>query len=578
MRVFFSTHPVLSRVLIVANTLSSITRLLAFFIPLKVLLLIATPGVPSYFRFFIEPEYRTEWAVALSVAAVAVYFLTIALEKLAEKLSEVGSRELLEQVSQMAVFNNQRELAKRYFSDFTGIAANVLLSATLLGLGLWLYPMLFMVLVAAFVLQFLVTGLALSQLDEGAPRGLSGYIHGNLTQYLSYLEAFSFLLVFAFLIGDFILLGGVNILIAILSFIMVRRVLPSVSAIFSKSASLSQQRHRIDPLVFAEKKYFRKEPGQNQKLLRHYRLDDREARLLAQLKARLGEKIVEVQSRWVDPGPGGLYLFSVLAFDANGDVVFQGQEQVGGPKQRELLDNEALIVGAMGRAPLCMATTVQEYRLGEFECRLLDVDDGQLVDGSEWRKRHLSQFMSEMWCIDPGRKLREIFELSRAYLGDRIDDAGLERMEVAIDTPEKRVTQDAFRQALPKIRELLAALPLFPLNRGINPKTVFCNDEDKLLVCDWSKWSLEPVGAGLPANQIKPEHAQAVNRAHQSDGEVDHETMRLASRMFDFEDLLLVKGKYNDALEVAAQILEDLGRLLPGYETPEALISSPGEL
>lgn len=561
MRVFSSTHPVLSRALIIANVLASITRLLAFFVPLKVLLLIATPGVPPYFRFFIEPEYLSEWAIALSFAAVAAYLLTIALEKLAERLSEVGSRELLEQVSQMTVFTNQRELAKGYFSDFTGTVANIVLTVTLMGLGFWLYPTLFLVLLGAFILEFLFTGLVLSRLDEGAPSGLSGYIHNNLSQYLSYLEAFNFLLVFGFLVSDFILFEGVNILVAILSFIMTRRLLPAVSNVFSKSATLSRQRHRIDPLVFADKKYFRKEPGQNQKLLRHYRLEDREERLLEQLRARLGGEVNQVTSRWEDPGPGGIYLFAVKAFDEAGEVVFRGQEQVGSPKRREALDNEALIVDALGHAPLHMATTAQEYQLGEFECRLMDVGQGEAVTGPEWNKRHLSEFMTGLWCLQPNRQLREIFELSRAYLGDRVNDTELERMEVAMDTDEKRATRDAFREALPRIREILMALPVFPLNRTLNPKTIFCDEDGKLLITDWSRWSLEPVGVGLAPNQIKAEQAQAVSRARRDCGELDDRAMRMASHMFNFEDLLVAKGKYNEALDVAKKVLDELQHL-----------------
>jgi len=577
MRVFSSTHPVLSRILIATNVLASITRLLAFFIPLKVLLLIATPGVPKYFQLFIEPEYGTEWAIGLSIAAVFAYLLTIALEKLAERLSEVGSRELLEQVSQMAVFNNQRALAKGYFSDFTGVVANILLTVILMGLGFWLYPLLFLVLLGAFVLQFLATGLVLSRLDEGAPRGLSGYIHGKLSQYLSYLEAFNFLLVFGFLVGDFILFDGVNILIAILSFIMARRLLPAVSAIFSKCVSLSRQRHRIDPLVFADKQYFRKEPGRNQKLLRHYRLEDREARLLGQLRARLGDEVSQVTSQWVDPGPAGVNLFSVQAFDTADSLVYQGQEQVGDLKRREALDNEALIVDALGHAPLCMATTAQEYQLGEFECRLMDVGEGKPVNGAEWKKHYLPEFMTGLWCVQPDRQLREIFELSRPYLGDRINETELERMEVAMDTAEKRAIRDALREALPTIRELLAALPVFPFNHALNLKMVFRDDNGKLLVTDWSKWSLEPVGVGLAPFQIQAEQAEAVSRARRINSQLDHRAMRLASRLFDFEDLLVAKGRYNEALKVAAQVLEELQPLRSASEEPGAVQSSPGE-
>lgn len=556
--VFIRTHPVLTPVLIVSRALASIARILAFFIPLKVLLLIATPGVPRYFRFFIEPEYRMEWAVGLTIGAVAAYFIALLLEKLCEYWSGIGSRELLEQSSQLSVIGNQREQARGYFSDFTGQAANLLLAVVFFSVGGFLYPTLFGGLSGLILLLFLISWLALIPVDPMQPRGFGGYVLRNTGSYLGYLEALCFLGGFAFIVSDFLFFEGVNILIAILSFLMLRRLLPALSGLITGAVSLSSQRHRIDPLVFSEHKFKRKEPNANQQLLRHFSVCEREERLLALLSSGFSSEVEKVESRWVDPAQPGWYFFDVHAYSKQGQVLLNAQEQVSGKKRRDFLENEALIMDSLGGGPLRMAPVVQEYRVAELDCRLLDIGKATPVTPQQWNQVHQRAMVESLWRLAPNGGLCEIFELSRHYLHERIGESELARMEVAVDTDEKRRIRDGLQEKFSEIQEVVGKLPIFPHNRGLSPKTVFVGDNGELCVTDWGKWSLEPVGVGVPAASIEQEHADALRQARRGAKKVDHWAMRLAARLFEFEDWLVNRQKYNEALRVGEHLLVDL--------------------
>src|SRR5690606_710428 len=85
---FASMRPFSTFFVTVVQALSEITSLLAFLLPLKVILLVATPGVPRYFRFFIDPADKEPWIAWLSMSAVIAYLLTVALDFIAERMSE----------------------------------------------------------------------------------------------------------------------------------------------------------------------------------------------------------------------------------------------------------------------------------------------------------------------------------------------------------------------------------------------------------------------------------------------------------------------------------------------------------
>jgi hypothetical protein len=104
-------HPRLTVGLILALTGSNVAQVVAFFLPLKVLVLSGSESVPSYFRYFIAPEFSMLWIAGLSAGAVLAYAISVALERIAGRWSEVGSRDLLLQSSCISIRGNQGELA-----------------------------------------------------------------------------------------------------------------------------------------------------------------------------------------------------------------------------------------------------------------------------------------------------------------------------------------------------------------------------------------------------------------------------------------------------------------------------------
>ena len=53
---------------------NQVSFILALMLPLKVIIMLGSDGVPRYFRFFMTEETRTQWMVGLAFGAVVSLF------------------------------------------------------------------------------------------------------------------------------------------------------------------------------------------------------------------------------------------------------------------------------------------------------------------------------------------------------------------------------------------------------------------------------------------------------------------------------------------------------------------------
>lgn len=161
LRQFMRVVPGVTLAVVTYLTVARITRLLAFLLPLKVILLAGSGGIPRYFRPFMSPEHREAGIVVLSIAAIACYALTLFLEARSRRLADSGGADLLGAAGVMSVVNNQHEEMQDIYVRFTQtISAILFVLAGLLVLAL-LDPVLAAYLSGLLLCTYLLTGLGL---------------------------------------------------------------------------------------------------------------------------------------------------------------------------------------------------------------------------------------------------------------------------------------------------------------------------------------------------------------------------------------------------------------------------------
>lgn len=222
-------------------------RVIAFFIPLKVIILLGSDGIPRYFRFFVTEESVEIWVATLSVAVFVLYVGSIALVTVANRTVQRGALALCQPAGEK---RKQRPVprCRKHLGDLCDGTADLVIVTTGALVLLLLDWALFLALIGVVTLQIAATDRLLRQ-SAGLWGWLKTRIESDVKRFLQYAEAMNYLVVFLFLLIDYVLFDGKNLLVAILILLMGRRIFQSLQGFAATSLRMAPARERIEALL-----------------------------------------------------------------------------------------------------------------------------------------------------------------------------------------------------------------------------------------------------------------------------------------------------------------------------------------
>jgi hypothetical protein len=180
-------------------------------------------------------------------------------------------------------------------------------------------------------------------------------------------------------------------------------------------------------------------------------------------------------------------------------------------------------------------------------------------------KWHIS-LRTQLLQLEPPQALVTRYRRSRPLLGQRIDRAMLLRLRVAIETAEQeRCAAEVVRRLPSLLERRLDTLPLVLLNPDMNQATIWVDElEEKPVLLNWTRWSLDPAGAGWGEREEDLERLvaaleQAVPR-RPCLSQVRPKQAKLSALTYALE-ARLSKQQFPEALDLVARILELLDLL-----------------
>lgn len=494
--VFFRARPFTTLIVIAASTLNRVVSVLAFLLPLKVILLVSSDGVSRWFAPFVGPEGKDTLVLVLTISAIVSFFLSIVLDALTDRLAESTGATVLKSSNQIAVIGNQATEAQNAYSQFTSFISGAIFTVAGLAVIGLVNPFLLGVLSSLFVGQFVLTGLVLLGSDYVEKGVVARFITEDLRDYVNLLSSVTFLVTFLVLLYPFVWGQGGDVIGALVSIIVLRRMLGVIGDIVIGGVKMMQRRPVIDALVFREHPY----RGAERDILRAIRaMFDKYGR------QKRGEDLLQsaaidcrqVDVRWQDSTLKGM---TVLALEATLDDGSERhyQQQIYMPKEDYRLENESVLFGYVSRRRLGAPEVVLRFDDGPFLCQLCKAGSGVGPSPRQWPDIR-DALLSHLMCTEPPDGLVSAYTTSRVLLPDRLTDELVARLEVGVDTAAERETFVAIGQSLEALRQRLRELPLYIHNPEINQQNVLLDDEGLPMIMTWGQWALEPVGAGLPA-------------------------------------------------------------------------------
>lgn len=486
---FTRVRPLTTITLVLSAALSRVSNLLARLLPLKVILLASSDGVPSYFQPFLAPSQKAIGLVVLATAAIFCYAANFILDAVEARLAEKGSREVVESANDI-VLTDQRQQAQNNYVRATQIASDILFAgfgfSIIATSNFWLLLTLF----GVFLTVFSFSAWMLRGNLYGSHRPVAAFIQDKLDVYLDILSIFCFVVGFIFVLTPFVTGSDTNVIVAMLAITFLRRTLRSVTSVVTGAVKLAGRTHVVNALIFRHHRTIRPERPESRALREHFSRRQRQKRTESEL-SRHRPDMHSIKTAWDDPVAGVHSFFIAAENGAQGQTRFV--QRVFPRNQIQKLDNEEYLFSQIPRGNLFAPEILSRFEKPPFECQIVDIGDAQQLPLTAWKTVH-PLIVEELWSCEPPRALVDAYQLSHTLLWDRLDADLFERVAIAIGSEKDEQIFLRFTEELPRILSELRDLPLCVCNPDINPRSVLQRGNGAPLIINWGRWSIEALG------------------------------------------------------------------------------------
>ena len=492
-RRFLRVRPWSTVAVTLASAVDGVLQLVAFLVPLKIILLAASPGIPRYFPF-IDPAHKMPWIIGLSIGAVGAYLTSLLLNHLSDRWSRSAGRDVLRGANDLAVHAKEEDQAQRAFGDFTGIIASLLFLSAAGAVLIWANPALAIFLGVMVALLGLISVPILAG-DAQPPPPLKAWVTQKTGQYLGFWQVLTFFGAFGVILYPFLIGGGGNIFLAIIGFILVRRMLGGITGSIAKAARLVGKRPAIDALIYRSQQVV--SSGEEDRFHAFRALfgpTQRDPLIREALQAALGDG-VEIRSTYVDPMPAPIKRFDVSPLDIEAERGHL-EARVFPPNCLDQVANAAFLFNYVPREQLHAPAVRATFDYRDYTIVIQEAGNGERCEpGKPWAGVQVA-IIRNMLSLTPPKRLAKSYCDTHRVLSERLTQAFCERLWIGVDSEAEASTLTDWLDRLPHVTRLIAQQPLALYNPDINPPNVI-SDTDGPLVMAWGKWGLEPIGAAM---------------------------------------------------------------------------------
>lgn len=554
---------------------SQLSLLVAFLLPLKVLILFGSSNVPNYFPYFLQDVEKNNLIVRLSLSAILFYLFYFITDLTVSKLSSTGGISLVKKAKKMMLFSNQDEMARQGYQRYSRAIA----SAVIVCCAFVLISVIYIKL-AAVIFAYCATVFFLFSLLARISNAFKKVLKEALSRILAPVSMLLFLLSFCFIVYEYLSGSVQSVLFAIISLIVVRQMATKMSGmiidlhhLFSlrlKYNAIFFHRHTINTIPAPAADNF-------------WQLLDAAVMpgwVKAVIKNAGEREPLTLQVDWVHIG-----VPDVIACDVEAN--FSEQEQrhyfikVFEHKKSLMAEHERLALIEIPEIPALKLLAADE--VGGFPCHIFEVQPCGPIAATEIR-RVTPLVVASLMVVEPSSQLVNLYLRSRPTLAHRLDKKLCARLMLVAkmasqqsNSPSLLVEQlQYFSSHLEFIKEHLQSMPLAVVNPDIRLETLRRTADGKLLINHWGRWSLEPIGAGWPIKAkdltLLDEILPRVITARSDCNSLTISDLAISALLYHFE-FLCGRQNYPAAFNLLPKILEYLSVLLKGYSENKVIIN-----
>lgn len=553
---FVRVTPIRTLMVVLLTLVGQVAYILSFFLPLKIVILLGTDGIPRYFPASFAQFDRDLLIVYLSVATIGFFFLNVVTEKLTDYVSGGASASLMDRSQKLVLFEKQEEIAASAYQSFSrALAGLVFGTLTIFALSIVYSDMAW---VMGCYLSLVVAVLLVLSTNSSKVRL---FIQRKLGVLLNNLSAAGFFLVFGFLVLDFVLFEPPGIIFAVISILAGRQTFSRIVGAVKGLFSLYSQRQKLDVLFFHGRALAVSDNPRKSSLWAQLHPDTR--------KGWVREVLAEFQvdDPMLSGGDWSLVWHQPAIAHAGALIARVGEQQFLiklYDRRRSVGPQHEATLLADAPAGLPAPMFVGASQVSGYPCSVFRLAAGR-SETSEHTRKVDSSLLLEIYGVIPPSRLAQRFLRSKPTLAGRMQTDWLNQAAVAVTTAGQQQASLALGEHWRALHALIGEVPLALFNPATKASAVWVCDDGSKQAMFWERWSLEPIGAGWPT---KVDRLRALESAR--DEIADHREdlvgvsaaqLKLVALLFEFERMLR-KNKFDVAVRLLPHIWRTLAPLV----------------
>ncbi|MCE5993434.1 hypothetical protein LVV80_15540 [Pseudomonas sp. KCA11] len=542
--------PGLTLTIIACTLAAQISLLAASYLPLKAIILIGSPSIPSYFPEYLKEFEQKDLFIGLCIAAIAFYLLYLASESITKKLTALGSEKLVSNSSKLIVFDGQDDVARKAYLRLTrSLAAVVFLALTIAALGF-----IYLELTIAVISFWLCMGVA-AKAKTALKKGDSSSTNEGSYELINSMGSFGFLAAFSYLAYDLLSDTPPSLLPAIIGVLLTRQIMQRATLLIQDVMLLKEQRLQISALFFNGHKLTGETKSKATKFWNIFTQNQIDTWVPALLKDVTQKTYIEHRINWHQSGVHDIFAIEVCSTCTLGTTDTH-LIKIFNNTRSTLAINEATLLSEPHVRNLCTLPFVHATILDGFHCHVFRPEHLNKIPAVEFGI-HQPELTKLLMRSTPSQSLVQKYTRSRPLLWDRLSDSALTNLGEALDISKHQDVFKNFMRHIESVRYLLRTLPLHVCNSQVGKDQIFISNNGTLTASYWGNWSLEPVGASLQISKklepLLPELLLDLKEQRADMQEVTVQHLHFSALCFQL-DQLLARQNYISAAEILPQI------------------------
>lgn len=569
----FKTEALYTLAVVGCTLVNQVATLFAFFLPLKVIILIGSPTVPSYFPEVLAQFSRHQQVLLLGVGAVVSFLLHQLAGYLNHHYAEKGAERVVQRTRKLPLFSAQDDIARKAYQRLAGnIAAYVFVLLTL-GLYAIIYPH-FLIVVVGYAIASTVLLLTLTQCFASVKE----YATTQPNALITWLTNMGFFIAFGFMAYDYLTVGSIGMIAAVISLLISRQLFQRIAVLLKESVALEQQRTRVDALFFHHQRLEQKthQKGLLQTLLdpdtQHKEMEAIVAQLLSAAPLPEQTQLPALQRvRWHQTGIPDVMAFHLVLTQPRPERQWSLRLHVFSPRHHTLAMHESDLLlqrNALPSLRLHGVTYFARHYIHAFQVERLRRLSADMLG------RHGIELYMRCWRHAPTEELIDRYQRTHPQLPEKLNALLPGPLAQVAYQDHQRQALERFIANLPATLAILKALPLVVVNQDtINPELVYStgglDTPEDYRITFWGRWLLEPIGCYLPLRRevlnAIPSALQRAAHERLALRDVEPQHVELAAHLHELY-VRMKRQKYRSALSMLTDInscMEDIQTRAP---------------